>query len=85
MPVHGVYVHIIAHCHQVPVHLITHLHVQTIHISIHQSINAWGGHKHTHAYIGMAFWGRSFGCSSFCVYIHLTVHLVALYEGFIIF
>lgn len=39
----------------------------------------------THAYSGMKFWGHFFGCSSFCVYLHLTVHLVALYEGFVIF
>lgn len=90
MPVHSVYVHIIAHCHQVPVHLVTHLHVQTIHISIHQSINAWEGHEHTCIYwneiLRTLLWMQFILCVSSshcasCCSLWRFRHLLSLCEG----
>ncbi len=88
MPVCGVYVHIITHSHQVPVHLITHLHVQTIQICIHITINGWKAYKHTDIENKYSFrWSKrnlSKWCRSVCVFVQLTVHLVALDKGFIV-
>lgn len=91
MPMCWVYIHFIAHSHQVPVHLITHPHVQTIQIGIHITINGCIDRK-AHVYgnfkdISLDEAAKTSShlskwCSSFFVY--LTMHLVALYKGFII-
>lgn len=47
MPVHRMYVHIIAHSHQVPVDFITNFHGQTIEITVHLSIDGCV-HKNGH-------------------------------------
>lgn len=89
MPVCCVYIHFIAHSHQVPVNLITHLHIQTIQICIHITINGCTHRVHmfredilrTFKWQNILLYPKY---SSFFVYVYLTMHLVALYKGFII-